>query len=94
MAYGVNELITDQYYAFEAGYLRQLLALPPLLGDKIYFNGTLEAGKVFGPPSRSQVPGDVVGAIIVNTIFGPVTFGGAVGTAGHQRIFFRLGRLF
>jgi NTE family protein len=94
LAYGLNELLTNQYYAFRAGYLRQLLQLPPLLGDKMYFNGIFEVGKVFGPPVRSQVPGDVVGSIIINTIFGPVTFGGAVGTAGHQRVFFRLGRLF
>lgn len=94
LAYGINELLTDQYYGMKAGYLRQLVQLPPLLGDKIYLNGIFEVAKVFGPPIRSQVPGDVVGSIIINTIFGPVAIGGAVGTAGHQRVFFRLGRLF
>ena len=94
LAYGINELLTDQYYAFQAGYLRQLVQLPPLLGDKMYFTGIFEVGKIFGPLVRSQVPGDMVGGLIVNTIFGPVTFGGAVGTAGHQRVFFRLGRIF
>jgi NTE family protein len=94
LAYGINELLTDQYYLLQAGYLRQLFQLPPLLGSNMYFNGIFEVGKVFGPPIRSQVPGDVVGSFIINTIFGPVAFGGAVGTAGHQRVFFRLGRIF
>ena len=94
LAYGINQLLTDQYYGGKVGYLRQLLTLPPLLGSNMYFNGSFEVGKIFGPPLRSQVPGDVVGAIIINTIFGPVTFGGAVGTAGNQRVFFRLGRIF
>lgn len=96
LAYGINELLTNQYYAMQAGYLRQLVQLPPLLGDKLYFTGIFEVGKVFGFPPlvRSQVPGDLAGGIIINTIFGPVTFGGAVGAAGNQQIFFRLGRIF
>jgi hypothetical protein len=31
---------------------------------------------------------------VVNTIFGPIEVGAAVGTAGHQRGFFQLGRIF
>ena len=93
-AYGQNELLTNQYYLFQAGYLRQLRDLPPLVGDKLYFNGIFEAGKVFASPFNSQVPGDVVGSFIINTVFGPVTFGGAVGATGHQRVFFKLGRIF
>jgi NTE family protein len=94
LAYGINELVTDQYYAGRAGYLHQLVKLPPLLGDKIYLAGIFEAGKVFGPYVRSQVPGNLAGGIIINTIFGPVTFGGAFGTAGRRRVFFTLGRTF
>ena len=94
LAYGINELLTDQYYALRAGYLRQLVRLPPLLGDRIYFASIFEAGKVYGPYVRPQVPGNLTGGVIINTIFGPVTFGGAVGTTGHHRIFFTLGRTF
>ena len=93
-AYGQNELLTDQYYLFQSGYLVKMVKLPPLLGEGVYFNGTFEAGKVFAPPFKSQVPGDIVGALLVNTIFGPIELGGAVGTAGHQRVFFKLGRIF
>jgi NTE family protein len=93
-AYGQNELLTEQYYLFHSGYLLKMVKLPPLLGEGIYFNGVFEVGKVFAPPFKSHVPGDVVGALLVNTIFGPIEFGGAVGAAGHQRVFFKLGRIF
>jgi NTE family protein len=93
-AYGQNELLTNQYYDFRTGYIRRVLRLPVLLGEGVYFNGFFEVGKVFAPPFKSQVPGDVAASIVINTIFGPLQVGGAVGTAGHQRIFFKLGRLF
>jgi NTE family protein len=93
-AYGQNELLTDQYYQFQAGYLRKVAGLPVMLGGGVYFNGLFEVGRVFAPPFRSQTPGDVVGSLLINTIFGPIQFGGAVGTAGHDRVFFKLGRIF
>jgi hypothetical protein len=37
---------------------------------------------------------DGVGAVIVNTIFGPVVVGGSFGDSGHRKFFFELGRLF
>jgi NTE family protein len=93
-AYGENELLTDQYYQFHAGYLRKIVKLPVLLGEGLYFNGLFEVGRVFSPPFRSQTPGDGVVALVANTIFGPIEFGGAVGTEGHRRVFFKLGRIF
>jgi NTE family protein len=93
-AYGENELLTDQFYQFHTGYLRKVAKLPVLLGEGLYFNSLFEVGRVFSPPFKSQTPGDGVVALIANTIFGPVEFGGAVGTAGHRRVFFKLGRIF
>jgi NTE family protein len=93
-AYGENELLTDQYYLFQAGYLRKVAKFPVLLGEGLYFNTLVEAGRVFAPPFKSQTPGDVIAALVANTIFGPVEFGGAVGAAGHRRVFFKLGRIF
>ena len=93
-AYGQNELLTNQYYLLRTGYLRKVLKLPVLLGEGVYFNGLFEVGKVFAPPFKSQVPGDMSASIVINTIFGPLSIGGAVGNAGHRRVFFKLGRLF
>ncbi len=93
-AYGENELLTDQYYQFQGGYLRKLVRFPVFLGEGLYVNALLEGGKVFAPPFKSQTPGDVVAAMVANTIFGPVELGWAVGTEGHRRVFFKLGRIF
>jgi NTE family protein len=94
VAYGSNELRTDQYFLFKAGYIRQLLALPPILGGNLYFVGAFEAGKIYGVKNVSSLPTDGYAGLIVNTIFGPVLIGGAYGATGHQKVFFRLGRVF
>ena len=93
-AYGQNELLTNQYYQFQAGYLRRLVRIPVLLGDAVYLNGVAEAGKVYGPPFASEIPADGAVSLIVNTIFGPLKVGGAVGATGHRRVFIQLGRIF
>jgi NTE family protein len=89
--------LTDQYFLFQTGYIRRLLKLPPLLGSTIDFLGMLEGGKTYKLPNGPRppsVPGDVVGALIVNTIFGPVEVGGAVGNYGHAKFYFQIGRVF
>jgi NTE family protein len=99
-AYGTNELLTNQYYYFRAGYLRELLPLPPLLGDKLYFIADFEAAKPFqvlaaeNLPLSSRAPRDGAAGLIANTIFGPVLIAGSVGDADHHRFYFRIGRLF
>jgi NTE family protein len=96
-AYGTNELLTDQYYLFQTGYLRELKKLPPLLGSAIYLDAKFEIGKTFNLPGIKPYPqyeDDVVGELIMNTLFGPVMVGGAVGNHDHQKFFFRIGRLF
>jgi len=97
VAFGTNELLTDQYFLFQTGYIRTLKQLPPLLGSTIDGLAMFEVGKTyqlpFGP-RPPDVPGDVVGAIIMNTLFGPVEIGGAVGDYGHAKFFFQVGRLF
>lgn len=96
-AYGQNELLTNQYFLFQAGYIRTLKKLPPLLGSTIDLLGEFEIGKTYklpNGPNPPYLPGDVVGALIVNTIFGPVEIGGAVGNYGHGKFFFQVGRIF
>ncbi len=99
VAYGVNELLIDKYFLFQAGYIRQLAKLPPLLGSGIYFLGVYEAAQVYGPPNTmvnkaSGFPTDGAAGIVVNTIFGPVEAAYAYGDTGHRKFFFRVGRLF
>lgn len=97
IAFGTNELLTNQYFLFQAGYIRTLKNLPPLLGSTIDFLGIFEVGKTYQLPSGPKppyLPGDVAGALVVNTLFGPIEVGGAVGNYGHAKFFFQLGRIF
>jgi NTE family protein len=97
VAYGTNELLTNQYFLGQLGYIRELKKLPPLLGSSINFLGMLEVGKTYqlpGGPKPLYLPGDVVGALVMNTLFGPIEVGGAVGDYGHAKFFFQLGRIF
>jgi NTE family protein len=99
VAFGTSELLADQYWLFQTGYIRKLKELPPLLGSTIDFLGMFEIGKTYqlpfpGAPTPPYLPGDVAGALIVNTIFGPVEVGGAVGDYGHSKFFFQVGRIF
>jgi NTE family protein len=96
-AYSLNELLTDQYFLFQTGYLRELKKLPPFLGSAIYLDARYEIGKAYNLPGVAPYPQyemDGVGEIVMNTLFGPVMVGGAIGNHDHQKFFFRIGRLF
>jgi NTE family protein len=61
-AFGENELLTNQYYLFQTGYIRRLGKLPPFLGDSISLIATYEAGKTFFLSNEPSVPMDGVPA--------------------------------
>jgi NTE family protein len=97
VAWNTNELLTNQYFLGQVGYIRELLKLPPFLGNSVNFLGLLELGKTYklpNGPSPPNLPMDVAAGLIVETIFGPVEVAGAVGDYGHARFFFRIGRTF
>ena len=96
-AYGNDSLLTNQYFLFQAGYIRELKKINPLLGSTINFFAMVEGGKAYQlplGPELPNIPGDVVGAIVVQTLFGPVELGGAFGNYGHSKVFFQVGRIF
>jgi NTE family protein len=97
VAWGTNELITNQYFLGQVGYIRELAKLPPFLGSSVNLLGILELGKTYKlplSPSPPRLPMDAVGGLLVNTIFGPVLVAGAVGDYGHARFYFQIGRVF
>jgi NTE family protein len=94
-AFGENELITNQYYLFQTGYIRTLAKLPPFLGDTISLLTAYEAGKTFFLSNEPNVPMDGVVGIVIKTAVGPFEIAGAAGNGkDHRKIFFQLGRLF
>ena len=93
-AYGQNEFQGNQYYLFRAGYLHDLLTLPPFLGKKVYIIGAYEIGKMYGTTNTSKFPNDVDAGFLAETALGPFFIGGSVGDSGHRKWFFQLGRVF
>ncbi len=94
-AFGENELITNQYYLFQTGYIHRLAKLPPFLGDSINLVTTYEVGKTFYVPNEPTVPMDGVVAIVIKTAVGPFEIAGAAGNGtDHRKIFFQLDRFF
>lgn len=97
VAWNLNELLTNQYFVGQIGYIHQLVKLPPFLGSSVNFVGLFELGKTYKLPSGLKPPNlplDFAGGLIINTIFGPVEVAGAVGDYGRARFFFRIGRIF
>jgi NTE family protein len=97
VAWGSNELLTNQYFLFQMGYIRTLASLPPFLGDKLDFVSTYELGKTYqlpNGPKPPNLPMDFAAGLIATTIIGPIEIGGAVGDYGRARFFFQIGRAF
>jgi NTE family protein len=94
LAYGPNEVRGNQYYLFRAGYLHNLLTLPPFLGEGVYAVTFYEVGKMFNAPGVSRLPTDGAAGVIARTALGPLFIGGSVGDTGHAKWFFALGRVF
>jgi NTE family protein len=97
VAWNTNELLTNQYFLGQIGYIRELLKLPPFLGSSVNLLGLFEVGKTYklpNGPSPPNLPIDGAAGLLVDTIFGPVEIAGAVGDYGHARFFFRIGRTF
>ena len=93
-AYGTNELFGNQYYYFRAGYLHEILTLPPFVGRNVYVIGAYEFGKMYDDPTASKLPNDAAVGFLAETAVGPLFIGGSVGDTGHAKWFFELGHVF
>jgi NTE family protein len=93
-AYGRNELRTNQYWLARLGYVHELFSLPPIIGHKAYLTFAYEVGKAYRSPGASRLPNDGSLGLVVETLFGPLFFGGSAGDSGHRRVYFSLGRFF
>jgi NTE family protein len=94
-AYGLNELLGDQYFVGRVGYLHKVFTLPPFIGTQVYVSVFGEVGKMYDDPFPApKLSGDGVAGLLAETAFGPVFIGGSVGDTGHHKWFFQLGRVF
>lgn len=94
-AYEQGELLGDDYFLAQAGYMFRLARLNPVLGDSVYALGGYEVGKMWnGPTGTPSLPMDVTGALVLKSLIGPVYGGASFGDGGHKAWFIGLGRIF
>jgi NTE family protein len=93
-AFGTNEVITNQYFLFQAGYLHQIGRLSPFFGGKIYTLGFYEVAKPYYGLTPTALPQDANGGVVINTFLGPLFLGGAAGNSGNHKLYFEIGRIF
>ena len=94
-AYGLNELMGNQYFVVRPGYRHKVFTLSPFAGKQVYFSTFGEVGKMYRDPlGAPRLSGDVAAGMLAETVIGPVFIGGSVGDTGHQKWFFQLGRVF
>jgi NTE family protein len=94
-AYGLNELLGDQYFLGRAGYLKKVFTLPPFVGRQVYVIAYAEVGKMYDDPIPApKLSGDGAAGLLADTALGPMFIGGSVGDTGHSKWFFQLGRVF
>ncbi len=94
-AYGLNELLTNQYFLVQPAFLYRLRELSPLLKQNVYLLSMYEAGKAYGQPAGTAgVAQDGTIGLLFQTVFGPVFFGGSLGDSDHRKFFFNVGKFF
>jgi NTE family protein len=93
-AYGLAQFRGSNYDLVAGGYRHRLGAFPTLIGGRIYGAVWYEGGSAFFRRNELKYRDDVAGAIVLDTLLGPLTVGGAWGKGGTGKIFFSLGRFF
>ena len=94
-AYGANELLTSQYFLLQTAYLYRLRELSPFLGQNLYLVSGYELGKAYYQGSDvSRLPQNGTIGVLMQTVFGPMFFGGSIGDRGHRKFYFKVGRFF
>ena len=88
-AYGLNELLGNQFFVGRVGYLRQIATLPTFVGKNVYLIGYGEVGKMYGDPfGAPRLSGDGAAGMIADTFLGPVFIGGSAGDTGPLQMVF------
>jgi NTE family protein len=93
-AFSVGEQRGDHFVQGSFGYFHQLMRLPDFLGGPVFAGGWFEAGSAFNNADDADVGFHSSGAVILDTLLGPVFAGLSFGADGNSRYYFGIGRLF
>jgi NTE family protein len=90
-AYGENELLGNQYFLTQGGYLHKLASISSIFGEGLYGLVFMEVGKVYDSPASilgSSLALDGSVALVARTAIGPVFVGGSIGNDSHRKWWF------
>jgi NTE family protein len=93
-AEAIDQLRGTDYWLVTPGYLRQVFALKPPLGQNIYLGGAVEAGQMRSPDGPTITRVDVYFGIVAETPLGVITFAPSFGSNGQRKFNFTIGRFF
>jgi NTE family protein len=93
-AYKLGELNGDHYYVGTVGYLHALGRMPDFLGGPIYAGAWLENGDAFDDWKTATLRTQPGLGVVMDTLVGPVLFGGTAGFDGRWSWYIAVGRIF
>ncbi len=93
-AYGINELIGNQYLLFQGGYSHRIFDFNPLFGGAVYGLAWFELGKMYQDPTAPHLPIDGSVAIVTKTGIGPIFTGASMASTERIKWWFGLGHVF
>lgn len=92
--YGFGEFRANNYLSGGVGILHNPKFFPTFLGNKAYLGAWYEGGSAFERFNTINYRQSVTGGAVVETILGPIFFGGSYNENGRGRIYFSFGRFF
>jgi len=93
-AYGSGEFRGSHYQLGSSGFIRRVKATPGYFGGTSYVIAWLEYGSAFEDLSDAEFLADISGGLLMETLFGPVFFGGSLGEQGRATAYLAVGRIF
>jgi NTE family protein len=92
-AFNADQISGSNYVNLNAGYLKQVGRMPDVIGGNIFLGAWLETGSAWDDWDRRDWRNNITGGAILESLLGPIFFGGSFGS-GHARLYVVIGPLF
>ena len=93
-AAAIDEYRGTEYFYLNPALLRRIAQLPAPLGQSIFVGAAYEYGRIYNPNVPTVSEQDVFFGVIAETPLGLISVAPAIGTDGHRKFVFTLGKVF
>lgn len=93
-AYGQGRLRGSHLVFLSGGYLRQIGRSSLMFGSRTFLAGWYEGGSTWNPGEDTRFLHVVSTGVVLDSVLGPLFFGGSWGDGGRFRVYFSVGFLF